>query len=322
MVKSGIVFFLSFPYSLVEYFSNMNHVTRKRLRAVLYAVLRLTTNLTYLLPYNGKKTPILVYHRICPLFYKKELPYANVYPEEFDKQMSYLKNHFEVVTVSEYLQRVKDSLLKGSEICITFDDGFRDNYIYAFPILRKYGLKATFFLTTKYIGTDTLFPWMAIDNGAKDDILTNRERWLPLSWEEVKEMMEYGMEFGTHTHTHGDSLSMMDIEDAKSEIEKSTRILMEKTGVYPDVFSYPHGSFKDYGAVHVELLKSLSYKVALTTNAGRNCPLQDPYQLKRIIIYEEDSMWEFKKKVKGAYDIAGSLQKMWLNIAGTGKYKD
>jgi peptidoglycan/xylan/chitin deacetylase (PgdA/CDA1 family) len=162
---------------------------------------------------------------------------------------------------------------------------------------------------------------MFLDKGAKDDIQTNRERWLPLSWENVKEMMEYGMEFGTHTHTHRDSLSKMSLDEAKKEIEESTKVFKGKTGIDAEIFSYPHGTFKDYNAEHIELLKSYNYKAAVTTNTGRNTPSQGSYELKRIIIYEEDSLWEFKKKVYGAYDIAETLQKAWLSIAGSEPYR-
>lgn len=299
----------------------MNPAIRKLLREIAYSSLKLITNVAYLFPSSDRKTPILVYHRVCPLYYKKEIPYANVYPEEFEMQMRYLKEHFSIVTVSEYLRKAQDQKLEGNEVCVTFDDGFRDNYIYAFPVLRKYGIKATFFLTTKYIGTDILFPWMPFDKGAKDDILAHRERWVPLSWEEVREMKGHGMEFGTHTHTHRDSLTKMDIHEARREIEESTRLFNERLDTTPRLFSYPHGTSKDYNDKHIEILKSCNYKAALTTNAGRNGMLQNQYELKRIIIYEEDSFWEFKKKVHDAYDIAEKLQKLWLNTVGSKPYK-
>lgn len=300
----------------------MNTATRRKLRSILYSALKAATNVSYLFPKNGKKTPILVYHRVSPLYYKKEFPYANVFPEEFDRQMGYLKGNFEVITLSEYIGRASENRLSGKEVCVTFDDGFKDNYLYAFPILKKHGLPAVFFLTTKYIGTDTLFPWMALDKGAREDIVNNRTRWLPLSWGEVREMMEYSMEFGTHTHTHRDSLSNMSEEDAKKEIEESTRTFLKNTGLHPELFSYPHGTFKDYNETHIELLKLYNYKAALTTNTGRNSPGEKEYELKRIIIYEEDSLWEFKKKLSGAYDFVEAFQRVWINMAGSKKYGD
>jgi peptidoglycan/xylan/chitin deacetylase (PgdA/CDA1 family) len=282
-----------------------------------YFLLRVVTDISSLFPNGDRKVPILVYHRVCPLYYKKEIIYANVYPEEFNKQMIYLKTHFEVITVSEYLERISYENLTGKEICLTFDDGFKDNYLYAFPILKEYGLRATFFLTTGYIGGNTLFAWMPLDKGGKEDSFRHRERWLPLSWEEVREMMEWGMEFGTHTHTHRDSLSKMTKSEVEWEIKESTKCYREETGVNPEFFSYPHGTFKDYSPFHIDLLKAFKYRGALTTNIGRNGWPQNPYELKRIIVYETDSLREFKKKVTGAYDIAENLQKLWLNVAGS-----
>ncbi len=286
-----------------------------------YFLLRAVTDISSLFPNGDRKVPILVYHRVCPLYYKKEIIYANVYPEEFNEQMIYLKNHFEVITVSEYLERISYNNLTGKEICVTFDDGFKDNYLYAFPILKKYGLRATFFLTTGYIGSGTLFAWMPLDKGGWEDFAHNPERWLPLSWEEVKEMMEWGMEFGTHTHTHPNSLSKMTKSEGEWEIEESTKLFTEKTGINPKFFSYPHGTFKDYSPFHIKVLKAFKYRGALTTNIGRNDRSQNPYELKRIIVYETDSLREFKKKVTGAYDIAESFQKLWLIVAGSKPYR-
>lgn len=294
----------------------MHPSLRRRLKAVSHHTARLITDVSYFFAGSGGKTPILVYHRVCPLDFGKGFHYGNVRPEEFDRQMAYLKDNFRVVKLTEYMERLENGRLSGDEACVTFDDGFRDNYLYAFEILKKHRLKATFFLVTKYIGTDILFPWMTLDDRAREDIRVNRERWLPLSWEDVREMMKYGMEFGTHTHTHRVSLSRMSQEEAGREIEESTRAFKEKTGASPSVFSYPHGTFKDYDGRHIEMLKAHGYRAAVTTNTGRNGGSEDPFRIRRIIVYEGDTMREFKKKVSGAYDILAPLQRTWLNIAG------
>lgn len=300
-----------------SYQKRVNIKIRNILRSSARRLLKTATYVPYVFSNTGGKTPILVYHRVCPLHFKKDIVYANVYPEEFERQMLYLKRNFDVVTVSEYLDRRSGGLLNGSEICITFDDGFRDNYVYAFPVLKKNGLKAAFFIVTKYIGGNDLFGWMPMDGAARQDSISNRERWRPLSWEEVREMMEYGMEFGTHTHTHRASLAEMDPEEARGEIEKSTAVFRQKTGTDSRLFSYPHGTSKDYNSHHVLILKSLDYRAALTTTIGRNGPRQNQFELKRIIVYEDDSLLEFKKKVNGAYDMAAPLQRVWLKVAGT-----
>lgn len=300
----------------------MNTRLRKILREFLYRGLKGATEVSGLLPHGRIKTPILVYHRVCPLRYSKAFTYANVYPEDFDKQMAFLSRNFEIITVTEFLERAARGGLVGDEVSVTFDDGFRDNYIYALPVLEKYGVKATFFLATAAIGTERVFPWMALDDGAKRDMAGHQERWLPLSWDEVREMRDKGMEFGTHTHTHTCALSRMTDDEAQRELSECTRKFTEELGIAPLVFSYPHGTMRDYNSTHIKMLRSLGYRAALTTNIGRNAPDQDPFHLKRLIVYEEDSLREVKKKVRGAYDVVESMQRVWLRLAGSVPVKE
>jgi peptidoglycan/xylan/chitin deacetylase (PgdA/CDA1 family) len=133
--------------------------------------------------------------------------------------------------------------------------------------------------------------------------------------------MEWGMEFGTHTHTHKDSLSKMTKSEVEWEIKESTECFRENTGIDPKFISYPHGTFKDYNPFDIKTIKKFNYSGALTTNIGRNDQSQNPYELKRIIVYEADSLREFKKKVVGAYDIVETFQKFWLSIAGSKPYR-
>jgi peptidoglycan/xylan/chitin deacetylase (PgdA/CDA1 family) len=300
----------------------MNPLVRKYLRSLFYHSLKQATNLRALFPGSSMRVPILVYHRVCPLHFTKQIPYANVYPDEFEKQIDYLRTNYQVITLGEYFRRVGSNQLHGDEVCVTFDDGFRDNYLYAFPILKHYGVAASFFLVTKYIGSVDLFPWVCLDEGGKADFEANRGSWLSMSWDEVGEMAASGMEFGTHSHTHRTSLSQMTEEEAANEIRNCTELFKERTGQTPAFFCFPHGTRRDYNRAHVNLLKSMGYKGALTTNIGRNLHSQDPYELNRLIIYEEDSFGEFKKKVRGAYDFVSTLQKGWLRVAGAAKYQD
>ncbi len=300
----------------------MNKRLRKILRPLLYKGLKVATEVSNLLPKACGRTPVLLYHRVCPLRYRKAFSYANVYPEDFDKQMAFLSHGFETLTVTGFLDRAAHGELTGREVCVTFDDGFRDNYIYALPILEKYGVKATFFLATASIGTESPFPWMALDDGARSDMAENINRWLPLSWNEVREMRDKGMEFGTHTHTHTRALSRMSGDEAWKELRDCTKKFTEELGSPPEVFSYPHGTSKDFNATHVEMLKSLNYHAALTTNIGRNALDEDLFYMKRLIVYEEDSLREVKKKVQGAYDIVEGMQRLWLSLAGSVPMKE
>jgi peptidoglycan/xylan/chitin deacetylase (PgdA/CDA1 family) len=294
----------------------MNPRLRKTLRNVAHGMVRGLTSLTA--PFLGGrgKVPILAYHRVCPLRYRKDMVYANVYPAEFERQMAYVKGRFDAITLTEYVRRAAAGAITGDELCITFDDGFRDNYLYALPILRTYRLTATFFLVTRYIGAPHLFPWMKIDDNGKRDAAAHPSRWLPLTWDEVREMMDYGMEFGTHTHTHRASLSRMTQEEAEREIRDCTACYREHIGTDPHLFSFPHGTTRDFDESHIRILTAEGYRAAVTTSAGRNEPEQELFRLKRLIVYENDTLREFRKKVHGAYDVTGSLQQLWLRVVG------
>ena len=107
---------------------------------------------------------VLNYHRIGDA---KNTPYdPGVFsgtPQDLDEQVGFLKKHTRVLTLDEVIAVVeKRTPLKGPCSLITFDDGYRDNYDLAFPILRSHGVQGVFFLPTSYIGTGKLPWWDAI----------------------------------------------------------------------------------------------------------------------------------------------------------------
>ena len=73
--------------------------------------------------------------------------------ETFQAQMEYLVSHFQILELKEAVCRMKHHDIPENSIVLTFDDGYRDNYLNAFPILKNLGITATFFLPTDVIGT-------------------------------------------------------------------------------------------------------------------------------------------------------------------------
>jgi prepilin-type processing-associated H-X9-DG protein len=106
---------------------------------------------------------VVNYHRVEDLNrpgFDSFKPNISAHPQEFDRQMAYLKEWFNVIT----LETLVDWLDQGSDLppyaaLITFDDGYLDNYTHAYTILRQHGLPALIFLTTGHIGTDAAFSW-------------------------------------------------------------------------------------------------------------------------------------------------------------------
>ncbi len=111
--------------------------------------------------HRGKAT-ILAYHRVLP---QREMDGMYVQPgmyvcqDVFEKQMEFLKKHFSLVSFAELLDLWKSKTYDGSQryCVITFDDGWLDNYIYAYPILKKHSIPATIFLPASFLGTQNWF---------------------------------------------------------------------------------------------------------------------------------------------------------------------
>ena len=93
---------------------------------------------------------ILTYHRIND---EGDSFFPGIPVKIFEQQMRVLADHFTVCTLDDLIERIKYDDLPESAVAVTFDDGYRDNYTNAFPILRRYSLPATVFLATDAIGT-------------------------------------------------------------------------------------------------------------------------------------------------------------------------
>jgi len=122
---------------------------------------------------------ILMYHQVLDAESDSEnhfLPGMVTLENTFDKQMRYLKKHSNVISLDALIGYLKDKEnLPPRSIIITFDDGWRDNYLFAFPILKKYQLPATIFLSTDYIGTSKMFWFHVVNFILRAKVLTSRK---------------------------------------------------------------------------------------------------------------------------------------------------
>lgn len=133
---------------------------------------------------NASQIPVLMYHKISPSPKSGGLG-MRVTPESFNLQMLYLvKNGYHTVRLTELTGFIKeDKTLPSKSIVITFDDGYLDNYKYAFPILKKYGFTATVFVVADYISETNDF----------DVVKKLQPVNKLLGWNEIDQMSAYGI---------------------------------------------------------------------------------------------------------------------------------
>jgi len=250
-------------------------------------------------PVNEVRIPILMYHSVADMSDQDMHSYyqTTISPAAFEEQMSFLcRNHYVAINLNDALQQLQDQKSNGRRkvVVLTFDDGYRDLYTQAFPILEKYGFKATAFLSTGFIGKRPL----------------HFQRTECLSWTDVRELHRYGMSFGSHSVTHP-KLRYLDETTLQHELTHSRDTIQEELGSTVDSFSYPF-AFPEEDKKFTRKLRNLmgtaGYAIGVSTILGTASLSDDRLFLKRLPMSSEDDLALFKAKLEGAYDWLHSLQ--------------
>lgn len=97
---------------------------------------------------------ILVYHRVQPTL--EPLVMAPIATTQFDAQMKMIAKYFRPISLTQLISELESGIYIKGTVCVTFDDGYADNYQYALPILQNYKVPATVFVATDFVGTNKL----------------------------------------------------------------------------------------------------------------------------------------------------------------------
>lgn len=257
------------------------------------------------------KVIVLTYHRVLPsaeICRQTVQPGMYVLDTVFAQHMTFVKDNFTVLSLQQLLDLWQsDRWNEQARYCvITFDDGWLDNYRYAYPILKRLGIPATIFLPTDYVGSHEWF-WpdqlslllkvvneknaktehmkaveavlsrflngenrVFLGTAARQELVIDQIieqcKHLPIerirelirilaeelgvslpqdrvivNWDEVREMSQYGVSFGSHSCSHR-ILTTITPEDVSDELVRSRRVLLEQGVSYVPVFCYPNGN--------------------------------------------------------------------------------
>ena len=212
-------------------------------------------------PDGYQTVSILCYHRFAQNCNSQMCTPADV----FERQMQYLKdNNYRVISLAEFQQFLQyNQKLPNRSVIITIDDGYRSTYDIAYQILKRFGYSATIFIYTDFVEAGRI----------------------ALSWDQIREMKDAGIEVGSHTLSHGDLTKKIKGETNKAYLQRvekelfdSKRIIDEKLQQDTIFFAYPYGKSDP---VVRSITRKAGYQMGLSVKRGGNPFFIDPFNVRR-----------------------------------------
>lgn len=183
---------------------------------------------------RSREAVFLCYHSIA----ERGAPYLALAPELFERQLALLRRFgYRSGGLADLRRLAGGERLRRPTAFLTFDDGFRDNFSVAQPLMAEYGFRPLVFVLPTLLGEGRGFEWpeMAAAHAESPDVLRS------LTWSEVERMAERGAEFGSHTLSHP-HLPELDDEQLAAELAESRRMLTERLGSC-EALAYPFGEW-------------------------------------------------------------------------------
>lgn len=265
--------------------------------------------------------------------------WLQVTKSSFRKQMEFLKTHYQVVTLDEAIGTIGERT-KKPKVTITFDDGYANNYIVAYPILKELDLPATIFLVSDMIGTDNLFWYDKLRTSLKGTLDSNKieeiiqsfktthphkinnlvdefidkfpkpptphikEAYGILTLSQIKEMQDSGLiSFDSHTHRH-EILNQLVNEEPDETIGSSLTTLRGYGIKCGNVFCYPNGLYNNN---HFNVLKRHGFKAATSTIVGEWTPETHQYEIPRYGVGRQMTQIQFEHLMTGLWKTFGNV---------------
>ncbi len=225
----------------------------------------------------------LIFHRVTgDLPLELDLPFAL-----FKRQMEFLKATGNVIGYDEAISMLDSGIAPSRDMFVlTFDDGFRDFYTKALPLLTDLALPATLYPSTGFMETGVPNPYGTIEQGSVR----------PLTWDMLGEVVSSGLvTIGGHTHTHRELTGLGESEIIE-ELERPKELFRERLGYELKHFAYPRAIWNE----DVERLVKSAYCSAVIGGGGKALSEGfDPFRIPRVPVRKSDGWFFFKAKTRG-----------------------
>jgi peptidoglycan/xylan/chitin deacetylase (PgdA/CDA1 family) len=295
---------------------------------------------------RARGVAVIMYHGVCDDAPMPAHINFHVARDVFERQMRALARRYRVVALGEVVAALERGEPLEKAVVLTFDDGYENNARYAAPVLARLGMPATVFVATAYVDSKRWMPlneiysqWSAGKLSASQMAeLRSQVRGRPsaetaelvaalgphqasraaeesfamLSWDEIRQMAESGVEFGSHTHSHCNMAVESEAQQAM-ELRVSKELLEQNLGRPVRWFAYPYGRAEHMSRASRRSVIEAGYDCALAGEHGLATSRSDRFRLprmgwdRRMWMFTGELLYQFAKQ--GAKDV-------WSGFAG------
>lgn len=262
----------------------------------------------------AKTVPVLMYHHISP-----SGGYLTASPENFEDQLAWLRSRgYRSLSTEQFAGHLEGRPVADKSVLITFDDGYLDNWVYAYPLLKKYGYTGVIFLVTSWINEGPVRPVMGQPNVPETPVHAECERRIEqgesdsviLRWSEIQTMAQSGVfEFHSHTHTHtrwdkSDQAHKKNMLMAQ-ELTQSRTSLEQHLGHCSNHLCWPEGYFDDD---YIRLAQEAGFRYLYTTQPfGQNTAASDVTRIHRFAVRNTTGASVGRRIRVGAHPVIGPI---------------
>lgn len=225
---------------------------------------------------EGVKVPIIMYHSILKDS-KRQGKYV-ISPDTFESDLKYLTEQgYTTIVMQDLIDYVHGGTLPEKPIMLTFDDGYSNNYLYAYPLLQKYGCKMVLSPIVRNVEEST-------------ESQDTNPNYAQCSWEQLKEMSDSGLvelqnhSYNMHTNTRGRNGTQKNKGESDEaykqvfteDVRRAQEAFQQNIGKQPTTFTYPFGAISNVSVIY---LKEMGFQATLTCENKMNYIRREPEAL-------------------------------------------